>query len=135
MIEAKGRDDGVVFGRCDRFSQFGRPPFFDTQRILKLTSPFMRGDDVKQLQSRLKEKGYDPLAFRFMVLGSHYRKQLVFSFEALEQAQNTLNKLRNRINNISEEGELDSGKFDLYNNNFRVIYNWERIVFLTVCLT
>lgn len=60
VIEAKGRDDGVVFGRCDRFSQFGRPPFFDTQRILKLTSPFMRGDDVKQLQSRLKEKGYDP---------------------------------------------------------------------------
>ena len=69
--------------------------------------------------SLLKEKGYDPIAFRFMVLSSHYRKQLVFSFEALEQAQNTLNKLRNRINNISDEGELDSDKFEEYNNRFK----------------
>ena len=69
--------------------------------------------------SLLKEKGYDPIAFRFMCLGSHYRKQLIFSYDALEQAQNTLNKLRNRINSISSEGELDSDKFEEYNNRFK----------------
>jgi cysteinyl-tRNA synthetase len=69
--------------------------------------------------SVLEEKGYDPLAFRFMCLNSHYRKQLVFSYDALEQAQNTLNKLRTRIANISKDGELDKVKFDEYNNRFK----------------
>ena len=69
--------------------------------------------------SSLEEKGYDPLAFRFMCLNSHYRRQLVFSYEALEQAQNTLNKLRNRISNISKDGELDNNKFEEYNNKFK----------------
>jgi len=69
--------------------------------------------------SVLEEKGYDPIAFRFMCLGSHYRKQLVFSYDALEQAQKTLNKLRNRVNNIEDDGELDSNKFDEYNNKFK----------------
>ena len=50
--------------------------------------------------SALKEKGYDPLAFRFMCLNSHYRKQLVFSYDALEQANNTLKKLLNKIKKI-----------------------------------
>ena len=68
--------------------------------------------------STLEEKGYDPLAFRFMCLNSHYRKQLVFSYDALEQASNTLNKLRNRISNIKDEGELQQDKFDIYNNKF-----------------
>ena len=65
------------------------------------------------------DKGYDPIAFRYMCLGSHYRKQLMFTYDNLEQAQNTLNKLRNRINNISDEGELDSDKFKEYNNRFK----------------
>ena len=68
--------------------------------------------------SVLEEKGYDPLAFRFMCLGSHYRRQLVFSYDALDQAQKTLNKLRNKVNNIVVEGEVDSAKFDLYNAKF-----------------
>ena len=40
----------------------------------------------------LEEKGYDPLAYRFFCLNSHYRNQLVFSFEALESSQNTYRK-------------------------------------------
>ena len=93
--------------------------WFHNEHLMDESGKMSKSKGAVLSVSLLKEKGYDPLAFRFMVLGSHYRKQLVFSFEALEQAQNTLNKLRNRINNISEEGELDSGKFDLYNNNFK----------------
>ena len=33
--------------------------------------------------SLLKEKGYNPLSFRYMCLLSHYRKQLTFSFDSL----------------------------------------------------
>jgi len=39
------------------------------------------------------EKGYDPLAFRLMVLQSHYRSQSNFSWENLEAAQNRLKDL------------------------------------------
>ena len=66
----------------------------------------------------LKQKGYDPLAFRFMCLGSHYRKQLVFTYDALEQAQNTLIKLKNKISKLSSDGELEKEKFDSYNQKF-----------------
>jgi cysteinyl-tRNA synthetase len=42
-------------------------------------------------------KGYDPLAFRYLVLGAHYRSKLNFTFEALEGAQNALKKLRDAV--------------------------------------
>ncbi len=40
------------------------------------------------------EKGYDPLAFRLMILQSHYRHQSNFTWENLESAQNRLKDLR-----------------------------------------
>ena len=43
------------------------------------------------------EKGYDPLAYRFFCLQSHYRKTLVFSWENLDNAQGAYNKLIARI--------------------------------------
>ncbi len=68
--------------------------------------------------SLLKEKGYNPLSFRYMCLNSHYRKQLVFSFDNLSSSENAYNKLLNKINSLSEEGEIDTNKFDEYNNKF-----------------
>ncbi|NQV90741.1 cysteine--tRNA ligase [Candidatus Uhrbacteria bacterium] len=46
---------------------------------------------------QLEEKGFDPLAFRYFVLGGHYRSKLNFTFEALESAQNALHKLQEII--------------------------------------
>jgi cysteinyl-tRNA synthetase len=40
----------------------------------------------------IQEKGYDPLAFRLMVLQSHYRNQSNFTWENLGAAQNRLRK-------------------------------------------
>ena len=68
--------------------------------------------------SVLEEQGYDPLAFRFMVLNSHYRKQLLFTYDNLNQAEQTLKKLKTRIANIKDEGDLDDGSFAEYNNRF-----------------
>ena len=59
VIEAKGRDVGVVESRISGWDRFGRPPFY-ASRELRLTYPYMRGDDVRELQRTLKEQGYDP---------------------------------------------------------------------------
>jgi cysteinyl-tRNA synthetase len=42
----------------------------------------------------LMEMGFDPLTYRYLVLGSHYRKGMEFSLESLKAAQTALNKLR-----------------------------------------
>ena len=46
--------------------------------------------------SLLEEKGYDPLAYRFFCLQSHYRKALVFSWENLDNAAGAYRKLIDR---------------------------------------
>jgi len=54
--------------------------------------------------SDLIEKGYDPLAYRYLVLGAHYRSKLNFTFEALDGAQNALNRLRETVRSWGTEG-------------------------------
>ncbi len=66
----------------------------------------------------LKEKGYDPLSYRYMCLNSHYRKQLVFTFASLNSAENAYKKLKNKISLIQDEGLIDEDAFAFYNNKF-----------------
>lgn len=40
------------------------------------------------------ERGLDPLSFRYLCLGSHYRAQLNFTWEVLENANNSFRKLK-----------------------------------------
>ena len=47
--------------------------------------------------SLLESKGYDPLAYRFFCLQSHYRRSLVFSCENLDNAAGTFQKLIAKI--------------------------------------
>jgi hypothetical protein len=62
VVEAQGRDAGVIKSPLKGWNAFGRPPFFIAEkpknRILKIASPYLRGDDVKELQTALKAKGY-----------------------------------------------------------------------------
>ena len=60
--------------------------------------------------SLLKEKGYDPLAYRFFCLQSHYRKALVFSWENLDNAAGAYRKLIDRIAALRPaDGPVDQG--------------------------
>ena len=52
----------------------------------------------------LSKKGYDPLALRYLILNSHYKKGLKFSWEALDSAQNSYNNLKKQIIAIRSEG-------------------------------
>ncbi len=57
--------------------------------------------------SLIESKGYNPLAYRLFCLQSHYRKPLVFSYEALDQATGTYNKLKNRVASLAKDGAVD----------------------------
>ena len=61
--------------------------------------------------SLLEERGYDPLVYRYFCLQSHYRKNLVFSWENLDNAKAAYEKLVARLASISDEGELDEAAF------------------------
>ena len=56
--------------------------------------------------SLLEEKGYNPLVYRYFCLGSHYRKQLVFTYSALDGAKQAYEKLISRINSINEDDSI-----------------------------
>jgi len=46
------------------------------------------------LVSTLKERGIDPMAYRYLLLTAHYRSKLHFTDESIAAAQNGLNNLR-----------------------------------------
>ena len=55
--------------------------------------------------SLLEERGFDPVVYRMFCLGSHYRKNLVFSWENLENAKVAYNKLVAKIAQLKEDPE------------------------------
>ena len=69
--------------------------------------------------STIKEKGYNPLSYRFMCLQSHYRKQLTFSYDSLDGAENAYKKLKSKVLSLNSEGEIDNNIHDEFNNKFK----------------
>jgi cysteinyl-tRNA synthetase len=63
---------------------------------------FLLSNDAKMAKSAgeflriaaLAERGYDPIAFRYLCLTGHYRSQLNFTWEALDAAQTGLDRMR-----------------------------------------
>ena len=68
--------------------------------------------------SLLEQKGYDPLAYRYFCLQSHYRKALVFTWENLDNAVAAFNKLIARIAGLRTEGEVEQEVFEQYKAKF-----------------
>jgi cysteinyl-tRNA synthetase len=52
----------------------------------------------------LVDKGYDPLALRYLILTSHYKKGLTFSYEALDGAAQALRSLREIVAGLKASG-------------------------------
>lgn len=53
----------------------------------------------------VEEKGYDPIALRYLYLGAHYRDPLNFTWESLTASQNALEKLRKLIASFKSESQ------------------------------
>ena len=63
--------------------------------------------------SLLEERGFDPLVYRFFCMQSHYRRNLVFSWENLENAKTAYNKLVARIASLkaSADDKIEDAAF------------------------
>lgn len=55
----------------------------------------------------LAEKGFDPRSYRFLLLQTHYRKQLHFSYETLTAAQKGLERLLQQTTRLSLTSATD----------------------------
>ncbi|MEO6655174.1 MAG: cysteine--tRNA ligase [Pyrinomonadaceae bacterium] len=79
-------------------------------------SEFLKIDDVTMSKSKgnfftfrdLKAQGYSPLAIRYLLLSVPYRKQLNFTFDGLQGAESTVERLRN-FRSIISNLKVESG--------------------------
>ncbi len=59
------------------------------------------------------DKGYAPLAIRYLLISTHYRQQLNFTFDGLEAARNGLERYLDFIANLGDvTSETDGGEAD-----------------------
>ena len=68
--------------------------------------------------SLLESKGYDPMAYRLFCLQSHYRRNLVFSWDNLDNAAVAYEKLIGKIALIKNDGEIDQAVLDQLKERF-----------------
>jgi len=57
------------------------------------------------LQS-LMDKGWDPLDYRYFLLGGHYRSQLQFSAKSMNSASNARKSLTEKVKNLAEKAGI-----------------------------
>ena len=62
----------------------------------------------------LLERGYDPIAIRLALMGAHYRRQLNFTLEGMEQAARALQGIRDFVQRARQgpESVANTGKLD-----------------------
>lgn len=76
--------------------------------------------------SSLGNQNYDPLYFRYLCFGAHYRSQLLFSFEALDGARNAFEGLKNRVLSFKlnpDKAKNPSRKKELHDAFYKHINN------------
>jgi cysteinyl-tRNA synthetase len=101
-----GGEDHVPVHHSNEIAQHeachGHPParywlhgsFLRLQSSENMSDKMSKSDGSFIRLETLLERGFDPLAYRYLVLTAHYRSKLVFSWEALEAAQTALGRLR-----------------------------------------
>ena len=63
-------------------------------------------DEFLRMQA-LIDRGYDPLAYRYLCLTAHYRRDLNFTWESLDGAATALDRLRNAVVPWDPSGSVD----------------------------
>lgn len=69
--------------------------------------------------AELEEKRFKPLAYRYLLLTAHYRTPLNFSLQALQEAQNGYERLKNIISEIKDDKKINKE----YLKNFDTVIN------------
>ncbi len=73
--------------------------------------------------SLLESKGYDPMAYRLFCLQSHYRRNLVFSWENLDNATQAYEKLIAKIATLKDGGEVEEAALTALKERFNNALN------------
>ena len=71
----------------------------------------------------LIKKGYDPLAYKYFVLNGYYHKQLDFTYENLDIAQKSYKRLKNKVLQLENTGNIDLEIENEYINKFKDALN------------
>jgi len=82
-------------------------------KMAKSAGGFLRLADIEA-------RGFDPLDYRYLCCTAHYRKQLEFSWEALEAAKSALRRLREKARALAKDGATEdrSGAFEAVRKRF-----------------
>lgn len=96
----------------------------EEDRMSKSSGEFLR------LQS-LIDRGYDPLSYRYFALNANYRSKLTFTWEGLDSAQTSLERLRNATYEMGESGNLDKGYVDKFTEQINEDLNMPRALAVT----
>ncbi len=83
---------------------------------------FLLSNDAKMAKSAgeflrlqsLADRGYDPLAYRYLCLTAHYRTQLNFTWDAMDAAAKGLERLRNGVFALVESTQADAGYLERF---------------------
>lgn len=92
--------------------------WFHVNHLVVQSGKMSKSEDNFLTVSALEEKGYAPLAYRLFCLQSHYRKPLLFSFEALDNISNAYNKMVKRISQLQNDGQVEQDKFRFFADKF-----------------
>ena len=79
----------------------------------------------------LIEKGYDPLAWRMFCLNAHYRTKLSFSWEGVDSAARSLDRLRTAAFEWGEPGNADKDFIDKFSGTINDDLNMPRAMAVT----
>jgi len=96
----------------------------DESKMAKSAGEFLR------IQT-LIDKGYDPLAYRFFALSAHYRAKLNFTWEGLDGAAKSFDRLRQLVYNFGEPGAVDQGYLRQFKEQVNDDLNMPRALALT----
>jgi len=79
----------------------------------------------------LMDKGYDPLVWRMFCLSAHYRAKLNFTWESVEGAAVSLERLRNAVYEWGDAGVVDDAYIDKFIETVNDDLNMPRAMALT----
>lgn len=89
----------AAFGKpLAKFWLHGEFLILDENKMAKSGGNFITLDTIKN-------RGFNPPDFRYLVLTAHYRSKLNFTWKSLKAAQNALNKLKKSISDLQKTGQ------------------------------
>jgi cysteinyl-tRNA synthetase len=93
----------------------------DEAKMSKASGEFLR------LQV-LIDRGYDPLAYRFFTLNAHYRAKLNFTWDGLDSAATSLDRLRNQVYEWDDPGAVDEDYVEKFTGQVNDDLNMPRAI-------